>query len=67
MNNGQAVKLSESKRTYTFPGGDQVVLENVTELVVSESGNHRIKANDKLHIIPPKWIHVEIDEKDWTI
>lgn len=63
----KAIELNEKSRTYTFPGGDKVALTNVTELIVSESGNHRIKAAGKLHIIPPHWIHIEIDDKDWTV
>lgn len=63
----EAIKLTEKQRTYTFPGGDKVTLENVTELKVSESGNHRIKAGGKLHIIPVGWIHIEIDETEWTV
>lgn len=65
---GTPVSLKESSRTYYFPGGEKIVLTNVTELVVRESGTHRLKtADDKLHIIPTGWIHIEIDEKDWTI
>lgn len=67
MDKSKATKLNESKRVYRFPGNEKVVLEKVSELIVTESGNHRIKASDKLHIIPAGWIHVEIDEKEWTI
>ena len=65
-----AVQLKEKKRVYTFPSDDKlvkVVLEKVTELSVSESGNHRLKADGKLHIIPVGWIHIEIDESEWTV
>lgn len=63
------VKLSEQKRIYYFPNNESVVLENVTELKISVSGNHRLKtADNKLHIIPTGWLHIEIhDEKEWTI
>lgn len=68
MKIGNAVKLNEKQRIYTFPGGDKVVLNKVVELVVRESGTHRIKtADEKLHIVPTGWIHVEIDEKEWTV
>ena len=67
MKNQHAVTLKESKRTYHFPKGETVTLEKVTELIVSESGNHRIKtADNKLHIIPTGWLHIEINEKEWT-
>ncbi len=64
-----ATKLNETKRIYRFPQGETVELVNVTELKVSESGNHRLKTADKkLHIIPTGWIHIEIhDETEWTI
>lgn len=63
------VKLSEQKRVYHFPNKEMVVLESVTELKVSESGNHRLKtADNKLHIIPTGWLHIEIyDKTQWTI
>lgn len=68
MENKKAVQLKESKRTYHFPKGEKVVLEKVTELIVSDSGNHRLKtADNKLHIVPPGWNHIEIDEKEWTV
>jgi len=64
-------KLSEKKRIYTFPNNNIIVLENVTELIVSESGNHRIKTKSdeeiSLHIIPTGWIHLEIKESEWTV
>lgn len=65
-----SIKLNpiEKSRTYIFPKGEKVVLINVEELKVSESGNHRLKTSDgKLHIIPTGWIHIEIDTEKWTI
>jgi hypothetical protein len=54
----------ETQRTYTFPGGDQVVLKNVHEIKVRPSGDHRVKTYNRgvptLHIIPAGWIHIEI-------
>lgn len=65
---GNAVVLKENKRTYVFPAREIVVLENVSELVVRESGTHRLKTTDgKLHIIPTGWIHIEIDEQEWIV
>lgn len=63
----EPVKLQEKTRIYTFPGGDILTLQNVTELIISDSGTHRVKANGKLHIIPNRWIHIEIDELNWTV
>lgn len=67
-NNIKEVKLTEKSRTYTFPHQDKVKLEDIVELTVSDSGNHRIKTKDqKLHIVPTGWIHIEIEEKEWTV
>lgn len=65
----EAIELQEKKRTYDFGKVlGKVVLENVTELVVRESGRHRLKTADgKLHIVPVGWIHVEIDASEWTV
>jgi len=67
-NIGKGTKLNEKQRIYYFPGGDKVVLNEVIELLVRESGTHRIKTADKkLHIIPNNWIHIEIDDSEWTV
>lgn len=64
----KAIKLSEKQRIYYFPHEERVVLNQVIELIVRDSGTHRIKTADKkLHIIPPGWIHIEIDESEWTV
>ncbi|MDU4694236.1 MAG: hypothetical protein E6Y08_00345 [Paenibacillus sp.] len=65
---GHPIQLKESSRTYFFPNGSKVVLLNVIELIVRDSGTHRLKtADNKLHIIPVGWIHIEIDESEWTV
>lgn len=64
-----AIALHEKKRTYSFPCNLAVVVENVTELIVRESGDHRLKTADgHLHIIPTGWLHLEIEgAEDWTV
>ena len=64
---GKEYSVEETKRRYVFVGKD-IELEGVKEIVVSHSGNHRIKTADgKLHIIPPTWIHIEItSDRDWV-
>ena len=53
--------ISEEKRTYYFPGGEKVILYNLTEIIVRKSGSHRIKTADgKSHIIAGGWLHIEI-------
>ena len=65
---GKPIQLKESSRTYFFPSDEKVVLLNVTELIVRDSRTHRLKtADNKLHIIPTGWIHIEIDETEWTV
>ena len=63
-----AVKLNEKERIYYFPNGEKVILKDVKELVFRESGTHRLKTGDgKLHIIPTGWLHIETDDKEWTV
>jgi hypothetical protein len=65
---GQPIKLNEKERIYFFPNNEKVILRNIVELIVRESGTHRIKTADKkLHIIPNGWIHIEINEEEWTV
>lgn len=56
------VKVNERSRKYVYPGGNVIELEGVLEIIISSSGNHRIRTRDKkLHIIAPGWLHIEID------
>ena len=58
----------EKTRTYYFPGGEKVVLENVTHFLARESGTHRLQTQDgKFHIVPPGWLHVELDMDHFTV
>lgn len=59
----QAVTLSEAKRTYHFPDGQGIEFENIIELIVHDSGTHRLKTNDgRLHIVAPGWLAITIDD-----
>jgi len=56
-------------RIYTFPN-KRIKIKNIIELVVRDSGTHRLKTqNNHLHIVPIGWVHIEIitPKKDWTI
>lgn len=69
--NPKTVKIPEKQRTYFYPKEDggfyEVTVENVVEVMVSESGNHRLKTADKkLNIVPAGWLRIEIDAEDWT-
>ena len=55
------IPISERKRIYYFPGGEKIILYNLTEIIVRKSGSHRIKTADgKFHIITRGWLHIEI-------
>ena len=63
-------KLDKQDRSYVFPGGDEICLFNVVELIVSESGNHRLKTSDRgLHIVAPGWLHISIAKEsgEWSL
>lgn len=63
------ITLTETARIYDF-GDKQVVLQDVRELIVRESGSHRVRTADgMLHIIARGWIAVHIDDggKGWTV
>lgn len=63
-----ALSEPETYRIYTFPGGETVELTFVTHFLARESGTHRLRtANGKLHIIPPGWIHIEIEAKGFSL
>ena len=57
------------KRIYTYPK-KKIKIRKITELVVRDSGTHRLKTkNGHLHILPSGWLHIEIctAKKDWTV
>ena len=50
---------SEQWRSYTFPGGDQVTINEPAWLAISQSGNHRILDKDRVsHLVTAGWIHL---------
>lgn len=58
----------EASRTYTFPGGDTVKVENVTHLCVRESDNHRLKTSDgRLVIVKGNWIALDVAAPDFEV
>lgn len=62
------IELNEKERTYRYIGGHTLSFQNVTELIVRESGTHRLKtADDNIHIVLPGFIAITIGEKEWTI
>lgn len=59
---------TETSRTYTFPGGEKIVLKDVTHFLARDSGTHRLKTHDgRLHIVPAGWLHIEIEASAFTL
>lgn len=56
-------QVTEISRTYTFPKGEAVTIDNVIQINVSASGTHRLVSRNgdkkEYHIIPPTWIHIK--------
>ena len=69
MIEGNATALEEKERTYKFPKGEFVHLQDIKELIVRPSGTHRLKTGDgRLHIVPKGWIQISIvSPKDWAV
>lgn len=64
----KALEKTEVTRTYTFPGGETVVLKSVTHFLARESGTHRLRTGDgKLHIVPTGWLHIEIEAEGFSL
>ena len=64
------IALTEKERVYDYGNGKTVVLTNVVELIVRESGSHRVRTQDgKLHVVAAGWlaIHIDDDGKPWTV
>jgi hypothetical protein len=58
----------ERSRTYTFPNGETVTLNDVTHFAAGET-THRLKTADgKIHIVPKSgWLHIAIDADKFTV
>ena len=55
----------ELYRTYAFPGGETVTIEEPTFIYVSKSGGHRIIDKKGIsHYIPCGWKHLQFKVKD---
>lgn len=67
---GEGIALTERERVYDFGAGRTVTLTDVRELIVRDSGTHRVTTADgRLHIIAPGWLAIHIDDhgRDWTV
>lgn len=50
---------SELKRTYVFPGGDEVSIDNPTHLSVNAGGHRLFDETGTSHYVPKGWIHLK--------
>ena len=61
------IEVNEQSRKYTFPNKSIVEIKDIVSINVSKSGTHRINTKDnKKHIIPKGWIHIEFIADAWT-
>lgn len=57
----------EKRRTYIYSNGFKLTINNVTDVSVSDSGNHRIETErGKKYIVTPGWVAMELDVEQWT-
>jgi hypothetical protein len=61
------LKDPNNSRTYFWQGGSSLTVKNVARIAVSERQTHRLetKSGDK-YIIPPGWLYMKVDVKEWT-
>ena len=45
-------------RTYVFPGGEEVTIDEPQYLIVSDNGHRVLDDSDRCHYIPYGWIHL---------
>ncbi len=70
MISDKRIPLTENSRAYYFGKQKIIVILNPRELIVRESGTHRITDEiGMLWVIPTGWIAIEIDNggKDWDV
>lgn len=64
----QPLTPPEKSRTYHFPKGEKVVLQNVTHFLSRPSGTHRLKTADGKHwIVPVGWLGIELEVENFTV
>lgn len=60
--------VQEKRRIYTFPGNQQLMLENVTKVEVRPSGKHRVEtAEGRKVFVNTGWLWLEIEtDEGWS-
>ena len=61
------LEFPEEFRRYAWPDGTSTLIEKVTHVKVSSSGNHRLQtATGKMYIISPGWRYIEFKASEWS-
>ncbi len=55
---------SEKSRTYRFPGGEYITIEQPLKVCAKENGHRIWDANNKSHYVPAGWIHLTWEAKE---
>lgn len=61
--------IHENSRTYLFPNNENIVVDNVRYVRVSESGGHRLTTRGGgMVYIPPTWLAIDVtSNRGWEI
>lgn len=54
---------TELRRTYRFPGGETVRIEEPVQLITSENGHRVADAKGNGHYVPLGWLHLHWENK----
>lgn len=61
------VTNGERRRIYTYANGSTFTVENVSDVAISKSGNHRLNTKDgRKFIVMAGWIAIEVDADFWS-
>lgn len=54
---------TELKRTYYFPNGEKVIIDQPVQLITSENGHRIADAHGNGHYVPAGWLHLHWENK----
>lgn len=58
--NAGTLELEETSRTYFFPNGSTLVIDDAVELSVSKNNAHHLTTRQgEIYIIPYKWLAIK--------
>ena len=58
------IEVNEVKRSYYYPTGKYVTIENAETVEVLKDDVHRITEGNVVHIIRPGWHYLKIENKE---